>query len=485
MPDYSKHSLGPEPPKQPDVSVEPSKQPDVTVEPSKQPVIPEEPPVQPVIPEEPSIQVNNPINKPKKNAEWFFSTNTDNMRLIISQGLIPSPDGFSKYYEDVLNDHNGVIPVFKDKVPSGVIDKNLSEENMVACIVKLNLELIEGSAYIKVDKGFKQIDISDCIEGNVSTFYVPSPIPASLIEALYFQSKDDRDRFKSDADSYSNVPLVNLTCSIKKTLFRKNKLPYYKPQENILNNPISLDYSRIYAFGGIAANLFYFAKNGTLSNELYKSFVHFKHEWSLKKMHSDYLNSALNAITSVIPIENSSEKKEIQKKLYYDLFEIIRGNRKHVKQNILSYLENFEGHKSFKVKSREVAKSLNDLDFSDKTIPELFDLSKGTERFLIMFFLRESSKDLIEFDDLGFDEEDLLILGIFFGCRDNFKNIPKFIREYKGLQGFISTQMANYAHQMIGSNITFKTPNQEPKTIMDLINNHSLKDYNKFLKDYG
>ena len=102
-----------------------------------------------------------------------------------------------------------------------------------------------------------------------------------------------------------------------------------------------------------------------------------------------------------------------------------------------------------------------------------------------MFFLRDNSKDLIEFDDYSFNEEELLILGIFFGCRDNFKNIPKSIREYEGLQAFISTQMANYAHQMIDSNITFKTPNQEPKTIMDMIKNNPNLDYNKFVKNYG
>ena len=93
------------------------------------------------------------------------------------------------------------------------------------------------------------------------------------------------------------------------------------------------------------------------------------------------------------------------------------------------------------------------------------------EKFLIMFFLRDNSKDLIEFEDFPFNEEELLILGVFFGCRDNFKNIPKFIREWEGLQAFISTQMANYAHQLIESNITFKSPTQEPITLSDVLKN--------------
>ena len=291
MPDYRKHSSGIEVPKIKENIVSEDSKETENLQKSEEPTIEPEPPVVPTIepepPVEPSMIVNNPI-KPKKNDEWFFSTNTDNMRMIISQGLITSPEGFSKYYEDVLSDHNQVIPVFKNKVPSGVIDKSLSEENMVACIVKLNLQLIEGSAYVEVevDKDFKQIDISDCLEGNDSTFmndgkaiYVPSPIPASLIEVIYFQSKGDRDRFKIDADSYSNVPLVNLTCSIKKTLFKKNKFVYPKLQENLLNNHSELDYSKIYAFGGISANLFHYAKNGTLSNELYKSFIHLHHDW--------------------------------------------------------------------------------------------------------------------------------------------------------------------------------------------------------------
>ena len=519
MPDYSKHSLGPKPPEQPDIPVEPPIEPETPVEPPIEPETPvetpveppiesetpvetpveppiePETPVEPVIPVEDPIKVNNPINKPKKNAEWFFATNTDNMRLIISQGLITSPDGFSKYYEDVLSDHNGVIPLFKNKVPIGVIDKSLSEENMVACIVKLNLQLIEGSAYVEVDKDFKQIDISDCLEGNDSTFindgkaiYIPSPIPASLIEVIYFQSKDDRDRFKIDADSYSNVPLVNLTCSFKKTLFKKNKFEYPKPQENLLNNHSKLDYSKVYAFGGISANLFHYAKNGTLSNEIYKSFIHLHHDWKSTKYSetlkaAQALNATLNAITSVIPIENSAEKLEIQKKLYYDLFEIIRGNRKHIKQNILSYLDNYKTDiKNAQKHIEKIAKSLHDLEFSEKTIPEIFDKAQGMEKFLIMFFLRDNSKDLIEFEDFPFNEEELLILGVFFGCRDNFKNIPKFIRKWEGLQAFISTQMANYAHQLIESNITFKSPTQEPITLSDVLKNSPSIKYDEIKK---
>ena len=448
----------------------PTTEPESPEMPTTEPESPEMPTTEPESPLEHSMIVNNPI-KPKKKDEWFFSTNTDNMRMIISQGLITSPEGFSKYYEDVLNDHSGVIPVFKNKVPTGVIDKSLSEENMVACIVKLNLQLIEGSAYVEVDKDFKQIDISDCLEGNVSNLYVPSPIPASLIEIIYFQSKGDRDRFKVDADSYSNVPLVDLNCLIKKTLFKKNKLPYHKPQENLLNNHSELDYSKIYAFGGISANLFHYAKNGTLSNELYKSFVHFDHYWDSEK-YSKSLYATLNAITTVIPVESSLEALEIRKKLYYDLFEIIRGNRKLIKQNILSYLDNYKNdNEKLQKHIEKIAKSIHDLEFSEKTIPEILERAGGVEKFLIMFFLRDSSKDLIEFEDFPFKEEELLILGVFFGCRDNFKNIPKFIREWEGLQAFISTQMANYAHQLTESNITFKSPTQEPITLSDVIKN--------------
>ena len=421
-----------------------------------------------------------PLKKPKKNPAWLFPTNTDNMRSVIAQGLISSPEGFKKYYEDALTDHEGVIPVFKNKIPISVIDKSLSLENMVVCIIELNLKLIEGKVFIEIDNKLQEIDISEALEGNDSAIYIPSPLPTSLINNIFFKTKDDRNRFEIDANSYSNVPLVDLDrrLKLKKSLF-KNKLKYEKPQGNNLNDQMKPDYSRIYAFGGIAALLFYFAKNGSLSNKLYKSFVHLDHSFESESSKPDDLNICFKSITSS---DKPAEKSTVKEILYFGLLKTIIESKENIKQNILSFLEDYEGDDRAKKRTQDITKSLENLDFSDKTIPELFEEAKGLEKILIMFFLRKNSEELIEFDAYQLDEKEFLIFSIFFGARDNFKGIPKFIREYHGLQIFITTQMANYAHETIGSGISFRPAKVEPKTFMDMMSDSTYKDYNKFIK---
>jgi len=47
------------------------------------------------------------------NLQWFLPTNTNNLSMILSQGLISEPTGCKKYYKDILNKYPGYIPVIK------------------------------------------------------------------------------------------------------------------------------------------------------------------------------------------------------------------------------------------------------------------------------------------------------------------------------------------------------------------------------------
>ena len=64
---------------------------------------------------------------------------------------------------------------------------------------------------------------------------------------------------------------------------------------------------------------------------------------------------------------------------------------------------------------------------------------------------------------------------MLFGGKDKFIEISKYLKEFKHLLGFSTTQMANYAHKTINSDLSFISPNKEPKTLGDMFDNSLFK----------
>jgi len=165
---------------------------------------------------------------------WFMPTNTENMRMIIAQGLISSPDGFSSYYTDTLELFNGYIPFFKNKVQANILKYVCSEEEgLIPCILECNLKIISGSC-----KAIKQGDLIECDlntldENEIDILLIPAPLSISCILNIIFQDTVNLNNFKSDASLYSNVPLNNI--KISSTLFDQK---LFKPK-----NDITIDYT--------------------------------------------------------------------------------------------------------------------------------------------------------------------------------------------------------------------------------------------------
>lgn len=226
----------------------------------------------------------------------------------------------------------------------------------------------------------------------------------------------------------------------------------------------ALDYNKIYAYGGLLLNLFYFAKNGKLSNNSYQLFCNLEEERQKQDIEIyDYFKA--------FDINNTSVKK----KMDYGLINIAI-NSKDFKEDVLDFLLSKIWDEKSKKRTEELANKLKGFESNmDKTVSEQFNEAKTPlEKILLMLFLREDSESLMEYNLELFSEEDYLNFAMMFGIRDKFIKIPKELREFSGLQNFISLKMAEYAHKSIESDIKFK-PLPKPLTVMDMLNKNSLK----------
>ena len=393
---------------------------------------------------------------------WYMPTNTDNLRMIIAQGLISSPLGFKKYYKDTLDLFPGYIVLFKNEIQPNILKYVSSEvEDMSVCILEFDLDSITG-----IFKTIVEGEIVDCtredIQNNeVDIVLILAPLPLSCISQILFSETKEKKIFETDAALYSNVPLKSFNRSffkIETPLFnRKATISDYSIDSfktiDVLEIP-NLDYNKIYAFGGLMANLFYNAKNGNMSNEAFLACS------SLEKTKNE--NDYALILNYFHNFKDTTIEDNINQRLYNGLLDIAV-NRKDFKEGIIEFLES-------DTRTASMANKLKIFDsMSDKPISEEFE--EATTLFgkmLLMLFIREDSESLMDYYLEQFEEEDYIMFYMVFGIRDKFIKIPKFLREYNGLQFFISSKMAEFAHQQMNDNIKF-VKSKTPSTIVDML----------------
>jgi len=398
---------------------------------------------------------------------WFMPTNTDNLRMIIAQGLISSPHGFKKYYKDTLDLFPGYIVLFKNEIQPNILKYVSSEvEDMPVCILEFDFDSITGIFKTIIEGELVDCTREDIQNNEVDIVLILAPLPLSCISQVLFSETKEKKLFETDAALYSNVPLKSFDRS-----FFKLDLPLFKTKATISDYSIdgfknidllevpNLDYNKIYAFGGLMANLFYNAKNGNMSNEAFLACctgVKIDNE----EDHALMLNYFLN-------FNDTGTEDSINQKLYKGLLDIAI-NRKDFKEGIIEFLES-------DTRTATIANKLKIFEsMNDKPISEEFE--EATTLFgktLLMLFIREDSESLIDYNLDLFNEEDYLNFAMIFGIRDKFIKIPKFIREFDNLQNFVSEKMSTYAHMQLKSNITIKE--QKIITFFDMLKNNNFK----------
>ncbi|SLM31872.1 hypothetical protein MTBBW1_490004 [Desulfamplus magnetovallimortis] len=523
------------------------------------------------------------VDRKKQKIRWFFPTNTNNIRMIIAQGLLTSPDGFQKYYIDALELKPGWIPVFKNSVPLEILDKCISErQNLTPCIVELNLGGVKGTAKTFKNSNWIDIRVEDVVglhTKGIDSIYLPAPLPLSCFSSLLFQNNEDLIQFKNDIKNRSNVILNGLnlkSAKIDQLLFHgmgsdeklfkdsninKKNFENLSVNQDLFESSVSDqnlfqgsftrknfssdssdpqhlsettfddngylhngfqrygvdDYKRVFAFGGLLLNLFYFAKNGTLSNAVYhiiKGSGDVQDSEDIQGLGSvcgsGYVQGSGNVQGSDNVQGSEKIKKSMEKgiefilnyfrdthadmgalspgeKIYHGLVTTaIRSQSfENFKEDMIIFLESDRWDEKSRSRVQSLTATLGNFEkIVDKSVSEQFrDAKTPLEKVLLMLFLRESSDALIDYNfssDLLeqkiIDEKLVLQFAMLFGIRDKFIKSPPFLRQFDGLQDFISYKMAVYAHSKMKSDMEFEAP-QVPPTLMDMMKNERFKEW--------
>lgn len=439
----------------------------------------------------------------KKKSRWLFPTNANNLRMIIAQGLLTSPSGFSKYYQDVLSEHEGYLPLFNNELSAESLDKATSEaDHLITCLLELDIEGIEGDVVALTKDGSQKVALESLAKDSleIEQIFIPLPLPVSCISKVIFKTKDDLEVFKKDVEIKSNVILNDLKLQATKSdskLFEA-KVKKASPEEDLLANrddesfpqeinedlsellkkqSIKSDYSLVYAYGGMLALLFYYAKNGVKSHELFDKLT--QEILSEENDSKDFRTSLLIRNLFFNGIDESLPENKMLKGIVSCCIE-----SNNFKDSVIQFLQNDTWDEKSKIRVQELAGRLQEYaSTSAQSVSELFNSSKSdVEKALLMLFAREDSNALIDYTNskISFSEGEYLLFALFFGIRDGYIKMPPMIRKYNGLQLYVSNQMASYAHRKLKSNILFKAV-KRPLTVWQFVDKKLSKSVTKLL----
>ena len=421
---------------------------------------------------------------------WFFPTNTENLKTILAHGLICGPAGYKKYYSDISGSFPGFIPIFcngNDGHKKALTKAKEEDTNLDLCLLEINLNQIQSGKVYLTDN--EPVDIGQCHDPSIDTIYIPAPLPLSCVKQVIFGNSKAKDTFTGDIKSYGDTPRGALTLAVAKKpeqkLFKEEQTGMFGDSKNteaerplFRQNTCSFhqNYNNIYSFGGLLCTLFYFAKNGSTTN------------------------SALEDCIKVKELENNDKKDEF-KSLFCRLNNYFHHRTDHIKDNkpqfiildrvmddlveqekndhvtsIVNFLNSADAFYEEEKKSRakELAKRLADFynnKIDSKASTVFFESRSKFEKILLLLAYRDDVAGLIETDIANlevFDEKDYIIAAMLFGARSKYHKIPTFLRQYPGIQGYMSYLMAQYAHTTGNTGITFKNP-PVPVTIMGMV----------------
>lgn len=425
---------------------------------------------------------------------WFFPTNTDNLKTILSHGLICGPEGYKKYYADISSDFPGFIPVFRNGNGSHVdalIKARAEDDSLVVCLLEIDLaQIVSGNAYLR---NYETIDISKNIPADqqLNTILLPTPLPLSCIKQVIFDSPVAKKTFEDDVKCYGDTPqgMLKLIAANKpdKKFFKKNSQQSVgdKPANNEGSSDSeqkipkrnTINYSRIYSLGGLLATLFYIGKNGVTTTKVFSDCT------KMEKL-SDIETPLIQGLTNYFfHQENLRESSSPQMLILFNVLEILVNQES--RECISAVIDFLQAEESFnrsneRIRAKELSERISSFyhNTTDAKASTLFaESSSKLEKALLLLTHREDVAGVIETDiaELDvFDEDDYIIAAMLFGTRSKYYKIPLTIRQYKGIHECISILMAQYTHNNDNSGLTFKTT-PIPLTVTDMVNPKSKK----------
>ncbi len=439
--------------------------------------------------------------KDKLLIKWYLVTNHLNLYYMMGAGLIMSEEGFGKkYYKDTLSLFPGRILIFPDMIPAKAIDMSTEEaSHLISCAACVNLSGLTGSI-ISIDRQgnvHEDVKFLDDIDGNEASLLIPAPLPVHWLDTIYFKSNTEMALFKEGADDFQNVTYRNFRLRVNKKLFKTSKKN--KKEQDIFPEgvqfpwpgaefcikeprPLQPVFDRAFAGGGLMAMLHQMADKSKIGDQAYRSAFFRPYDYrDISALQTDSLIDA-----SLLWLQNApmpATLEGLSQKMFFGALDAVAKHRSPNGMNLNNAVLNFlndvvtkwllgEQNKVLRGALQNLIHELHSItDISNDTISELLKRHPKTfSRALILFFLKEKCRDILEYQNEKLAEKDYLASAILFGVRDGWLGLPRDLRGSRALQININHRMAEMVHQISNTGVNLGAAPSAPHTFRQLFN---------------
>lgn len=446
----------------------------------------------------------SPANSKKRSTSknlqpWHLVTNHLNLLYMLAAGMVMEPSWFrGKHYVDSLGAVPGWVPLFRDAIPTRVLEEAISERrHLRPCIISFDLSGVSGPVQVlsRKDK-IRDAEFPNLRLGkNGIGIFVRAPLPITLISQIYFQSVEDKQIFEVAAKGVSNVDLRSYRLTVDEFLFRNTidsvwppmqtaKTPQNKAEEESARQGDLLDTEygakgdqahrkehqpiSVQALGGLLSMLYHCANRSELGVKAFQLFVNPSEDKSPPFIDNPVLTELPNWLRENRP----SESSRVPARLYWGTVSaLVAAQEENLSSQpaevVLDYLSTqvaqLEDNKYKSLLNQLIADMRSLHGLGGGTITELFERHKGSlSRSLLLFCLRHHCKDLLEFSHPLLGDAEYLLAGILFGVRDGWLGLPSEMRN-QALSDYATCRMACYAHKKQKSSLIFpQVPSPQP-----------------------
>jgi len=417
------------------------------------------------------------------SVDWLYITNQMNLMMILAAGLFMPQQGFGdKYYRDLLQLFPGWIPLFPGSVQQDLVEQVISEaHHLKPTIAQLDISRLNGQAKaVKISLALRDIELPGELDENDVMILVPAPLPTSLIQEIYFPSLEEKKDFISQAKSnYKNVPVSWFKTGTRKKLFNG---PRSVVDINSIKAPAQPEISinRSQAVGAILTIFFHLANRSEYACHYY--------QWIFEEGDASGFDPILQQLPGWLDNTHIDEDVGIQVRLFWTIVEhIITAPVPESRDVVIGVLDREIGllSDSDKWENQHKLQMLKDdlqgiRGLSDHTRSSLFEKhTKPFSRSLILFFLYNDCRELLEFDHSSLNDTDYIVAAILFGAREGWINLANDLRHSQEFSENIAYHMAAQCHRSAETGLKLKQP---PKRVIPLRELLDKEDSNKRLQ---
>lgn len=391
------------------------------------------------------------------HGSWFYPSNQLNLMMTLAAGLFLPPAGFGdKYYRDLLQRYPGWIPLFRTNIPVEVVAEVIADaSHLTPVAVELDISVVKGNIKaVSVNGEVRDALLPDGLQHGDSLLLIPAPLSTRLIAALFFDTKAAKESFAQRARSqYKNVALAKLPLRVKKGLFIGRSHPSLP---TVTAGP-ALPLSHANAIAAVRAMLLHFADRGEPSCSYY--------EWVFRGDEPqdgdfDAILRQTPAWCRGAPIDPSADD---QVRLFWALVEqlsvpVSTGMSDY--DRIIETLRDAAATLADAKRKAALEILVGDLrglrGLSNQSIDELLQKHrKPFSRSLILFFIHDSCRALLEFNAPKLTPTDYLVAAILFGAREGWTALPLDLRHGPAFASEVSEQQVTLLQRCGGTAIEF------------------------------